>query len=765
MKFAHIIVVVTLLAPGVLAQQAVTPPATRILRGVVLTASDVPLPRVRVAVAGAPAGEPPVLTDERGQFTVRVADGESVRLTFTKARYAAVNVDMRRAELDAAATTGMRVRLSLGGAISGQVRDRSGVPVSRISVTARQAWPAAQSDSPVRAVTTNDLGEFRFGGLVAGVYTVSVRREIARGIPGPEPVSEQSVNVSLGAEVSGLDVTIDLLSELTDRNTVRKPPEANATGALRGQVVTARGVPIAGAIVQAYGQSGILSENVETDGRGRYVIQRLVPGEYRVEAFKRGYITPTPGQDRSAIDSLLASTPSGGRVVNVGRGQTVDSPDLILGRGASISGTIIDEFGEPMQDVPVFALQLRAMGGETRALRVSAEGTLGRTDDRGRYRLYGLQPGAYVVQATAGDVLSASSGYTSLFYPGTPSIDLATSTKLDIDQAVSGIDLALSPQPVRRIRGTLIDPGGNVPERGDVTLTARGRSGGIRTEPMRTSTDADGTFTFNNVAPGNYIVQASALARAESRAPVAYSQQFAETPVTIGGDDPAPLRLKLSRGATLAGHVLYEGITEPFPPYKGIQLIPVPAMVEHDALLTVNSSGFALLSDNTFEYRGVFGPSFLTVRPLNENWYVKSITHGGRELVDSAFDFGDSETFQDIEIVVSGAGAGVRGRVIDDRAAAVRDYTVALFPADRSKWTINSRWLKRARATRGDGTFRVTGLVPGDYWVIAIDRLDGSDIAGELQNPDVLDALAARAQRIALGEGQSQALTLRLVRR
>ena len=71
----------------------------------------------------------------------------------------------------------------------------------------------------------------------------------------------------------------------------------------------------------------------------------------------------------------------------------------------------------------------------------------------------------------------------------------------------------------------------------------------------------------------------------------------------------------------------------------------------------------------------------------------------------------------------------------------------------------------RTAASNQEGMFRVTGLVPGEYWVVAVDRLDGSDVAGDLQSPEALDALATRAMRITLGEGQSQDVTLRLVRR
>jgi hypothetical protein len=511
--------------------------------------------------------------------------------------------------------------------------------------------------------------------------------------------------------------------------------------------------------VQAY-RSGIPTEAVESDARGRYVLEGLVPGDYTVQAFKLGYITPRPGQGQNAIDVLLREREPD-PVVSVRRGQTVDAIDLTLARGGSIAGTIVDEFGEPMQDVGIGVVELRVVAGKTRALRVaSARGSNGRTDDRGRYRLFGLQAGTYIVQATAGNMLSATSGYVPTFYPGTPTIDFATPTKLDLDASVAGVDLALLPQPTRRVRGTVFTPGGNLARPASVTMSRR--SGAIQIDAARTSAGADGTFAFNNVVPGDYVVQAMTTDRTGPSANVAVARQFAEAVVTVAGDEPPPLELKLSLGATLMGQVVFEGISSP-PAYSGVALTTMPAGLD-DVLLGGSSIGFTLLSDNTFEYRGIFGRSLLIAQPKDPAWYVKSITYRGQDLADTAFDFGSTEIFRDIEVVVSAAGAVVTGRVTDERAAPVRDYTVVLIPTDRSKLTIRSRWLKTGRSSQ-DGAFRVTGLVPGDYWIVAVNRLDGSEVAGDLQNPDVLDALASRAQRITLGEGQSQILTLRLVRR
>jgi hypothetical protein len=57
--------------------------------------------------------------------------------------------------------------------------------------------------------------------------------------------------------------------------------------------------------------------------------------------------------------------------------------------------------------------------------------------------------------------------------------------------------------------------------------------------------------------------------------------------------------------------------------------------------------------------------------------------------------------------------------------------------------------------------FRAPALPPGDYWVIAVDRLEGR----ELQDVEVLEALAKSARRITLYEGQRFVRDLPLVQR
>jgi hypothetical protein len=61
--------------------------------------------------------------------------------------------------------------MPLASAISGRVLDRSGTGVMLALVTLQRAGAAA-ADAPLLTMT-NDLGEFRFGGLAEGTYAMA----------------------------------------------------------------------------------------------------------------------------------------------------------------------------------------------------------------------------------------------------------------------------------------------------------------------------------------------------------------------------------------------------------------------------------------------------------------------------------------------------------------------------------------------------------------------------------------------------------------
>ena len=109
-------------------------------------------------------------------------------------------------------------------------------------------------------------------------------------------------------------------------------------------------------------------------------------------------------------------------------------------------------------------------------------------------------------------------------------------------------------------------------------------------------------------------------------------------------------------------------------------------------------------------------------------------------------------------------GAEAAGTVTDARGQTVPGCTVLVFAADRDRWQRYSRFVKAARC-EGDGTFSVRGLPTAEYFVAAVDRLEGSDTSGEWEDPAVLESLLPYASRVSLSEGQFTSTSLKLIGR
>ena len=758
MRLPPLLVLLAGIGQAATAQQPPATPAMLTVSGVVTTVNDVPLARARVSNAGSslPSIEPGVLSDVRGQFTIRVPATPPPRLAVSKGGYISQSVDLPR---DATTTSALRVRLSRGGAISGQIVDHTGIPVWGATVTARRV-NAPVSAAPLTK-TTNDLGEFRFGGVAEGAYALVVAPSVAGPIAEREKavaaatIDGPTVTVSTGQEVANIRLAIAVPRDLTERvNTRPAEPSPETSGSISGRVTTSSGQPVARALVLVHRDS-VVPRLAETDDLGRYVIDRLAAGEYSVEVQRAGFATRRYGQ---------VGAESIGRRVAVRNGQAVGSIDVTLLRGGVIAGTIFDEFGEPAEGVTLRLLKIQTLAGRRRAVSASFRGS-NRTDDRGQYRLAGLEAGSYVVQAEVRDAVIGEGGYAPLFHPGMVNIDQATPTRVLLDTAVTGVDFTLVSGNTHRVTGTVFDVTGK-PGRGGVTLTVSERSGATQVEPVRTSVNPDGTFTFSNVPPGDYAVQAmaplSTLVKDQFGATIAGDRQFGMAFVTVTASDPPAVQVRMAPGATLRGRIIYDGVPEA--PPRAASLTAYPANFDRSPIDGISPMGFTLRPDNSFEYRGVFGPTLITATPRQSDWYLKSVNFRGQDLADAPFDFGSDGTFSDIEVVISTRGGEVTGRVTDERAAPVGDYVVLLFSTFRDRWFPGSRWMKTGTPSP-EGTYRVQGLPPGDYWVAAIDRVETAVGGSGAPETDLLEPLSLRATRITLGEGQSQDVTLRLIRR
>src|SRR5437773_8409084 len=162
------------------------------------------------------------------------------------------------------------------------------------------------------------------------------------------------------------------------------PPPA---GLIAGRVLAAdSGRPVKRARVFATAAELPGGRAMLTDENGAFDLTELPAGRYTLTVSKSGFISLSYGQRRP----LQAGTP-----LQLGDGQQLKGVDFHLPRGGVISGRVVDEDGEPVPGATVRVLRYQYLQGDRRLTPAGS----GQTDDRGQYRVWGLMPGDYYVNA------------------------------------------------------------------------------------------------------------------------------------------------------------------------------------------------------------------------------------------------------------------------------------------------------------------------------------------------------------------------------
>ena len=166
-----------------------------------------------------------------------------------------------------------------------------------------------------------------------------------------------------------------------------KPPAAS--GRISGRVLGADNArPITRALVRLVAQELPGGRTALTDNSGAFEFTELPTGRYTLTASKAGYVGLSFGQRRP----LQAGTP-----LQLADGQELKGVDFRLPRGSVITGHVYDENGDPLPGAAVRAGRYQYGQG----LRQLVPAGTGQTDDRGEYRIWGLNPGEYYISAIA----------------------------------------------------------------------------------------------------------------------------------------------------------------------------------------------------------------------------------------------------------------------------------------------------------------------------------------------------------------------------
>jgi Carboxypeptidase regulatory-like domain len=552
-------------------------------------------------------------------------------------------------------------------------------------------------------------------------------------------------------------------SQQPARDTPAQPGTPAPSGRISGRVMTAdSGRPVKRARVflnaaELPGGRGML-----TDDSGAYEITDLPAGRYTLNVSKSGFVSLSYGQRRP----LQAGTP-----LQLLDGQQLKGVDFRLPRGGVIAGRVLDEDGEAVPGAMVRVMRYQYQQGDR---RLTPAGT-GQTDDRGQYRVWGLMPGDYYVNALTrlpgfggpggrggpggpggpgggpfagrggGQFFGGGGGddqeqmnYAPTYFPGVTSVEQARPVTVGISQEVLEISFNMQLVRTSRISGRVTNPDGTPTTAGNVNLIpdGAGRGGQIGAN-YGGRIQWDGAFAIANVPPGRYILRA--------RGEDTETPQFAAQPISVNGSDVDSLGVMLSGGGTLTGTVTFSPGQTAAPDITQVR-ITAPST---DLSAFGPQPNARVDKDGRFTLAGVAAGTHLVRSNGNlRGWSLKSVSVGDRDVTDTPIEVRSGQTLSNVAIVFTDKINEISGTVTTTTGVAIPDYTVLAFPTDRSLWRPQARQIATTRPDQ-TGKYRLRGLPPGEYYITTVDPAE----QGEWFEPAYLDEHRAGAPRLTLGEG------------
>ena len=530
------------------------------------------------------------------------------------------------------------------------------------------------------------------------------------------------------------------------------PPQVKTgTAAIHGRVTAAdTNQPLRGAVVWLTGGPPTTNpgRSTATDARGRFAFTGLVAGTYRVRAgpgnLRGQYLPLTFGARRN-------NEP--GDPIELKDGDRFDRANVALPRGAAISGRVVDEFGDPVTRASVFPVRVRAG-----VVAFQRGGMAGATDDLGQFRIFGLEPGEYIIGAemrmmSGPPVEGPSDGFMITYHPSTSVEREAARLKVAAAEDLAGIEIRLVRTRTFRVSGTLIDSHGRPVSNAGGSLFRLDRADGsvgssIMLEP--------GKFTIRDVPPGDYrfFVQPYSSAAADPARP--QRREYADVPVTVMSniDD---LVVVTQPGTTITGQVVFaEGA--PATPPSGLRVMVQPA----DRTMPTRGPWTTAVVDANLQFTvtDLFGPNYVRTTIAGGAYALKAVMLGDTDISDTPVRFLPEHNGQ-LRVVLTSRGSVLEGIVRDEKGEPAAGATVVAIPEEKSSWRTGALRL-RFTMTPKDGKFTLRGLLPGRYYVAAVQ---GEQVyLGAEAGPEMFEAVTKAAAVVVIGEGEKRALDLQVVK-
>jgi protocatechuate 3,4-dioxygenase beta subunit len=509
-------------------------------------------------------------------------------------------------------------------------------------------------------------------------------------------------------------------------------------------------------------EGGAVLKDFTTEDDGRFQFDNVAPGRYRVTVSRRGYTRPP-------------------LIINVRAGQPAEI-QLPMNQAGVISGRITDANGQPLGNIEVLAMKASYPDGRRVLIPVASA----ITNDLGEYRLFWLSPGRYYVSAVhptaqgmfrrmtsmAGLAISAigtsfvstvrsvatpdpaiggvgpeseTERYAPIFFGGATDEEAASPIEIRAGAEVTGVNIAIAPVRLRRVRGLVIDGlTGRPAEYASVTVASDTDEPRGKEFPVDRET---GTFDLV-LLPGVHTVNANS---ASGEGSITFQLPDADINSLVIPTTPV---------FDISGRIVLDGDQN-----SSDALGVLRFTLRHDPPRKETSSvGFAYsspLPDGSFvvsgsagEYRMNIAPLLNLTPPRNvpalpaalQNAYVKSIRFGNADVLNGVLRL-EGKPSARIEVVIGKNAGAIDGQVVTDPQRSSADVSVVLVPDVRRRTE-----LYRTTTADVSGRFHFDRVPPGDYKVFSWEEVQD----GVWFDAEYLRVNESRGTAVRVEEGRTE---------
>jgi len=506
---------------------------------------------------------------------------------------------------------------------------------------------------------------------------------------------------------------------------------AFATQSVEGHVVNAvTGVDLPGARVSLFQSEGVAYSAI-TDSEGRFRIEAVRDGAYSAGYEARGF-RAIPGFMDPGSQLEFRVTSAGGPLSLEARMQPLPK----------LSGRVLDAAGKPVANAGIWVHGNVRGCGEPKCFALLKQV---QTSEKGDYTIADVDyAGPWVLSATAPSSLRAPDsagdrplGWAQTFYPGTADAQAGARLHLQPGSDLSNLDIKLAAVPVHRIRGRVLDEGGDPAPRAAVTLyNGFGPS-------LDHLTDQDGAFEFPAIPDGEWRLSAK---RDRDRVTLWTAQ-----PVQIQDRDLDNVELRMTPPFSLHGTILFdrpEGVPAPEGDLATVIAGYTAGKFGGDQTCPARPTDHPY-GKGDFTIQLYPGPHHVDlIEPPPAQFYLDSIRLGGQDALTS--DVTILSDAQPLTVTYKFGGGSVQGAI--DGCGAGRVLLLPQDPALR-----RHEFLREANCGT-NGQFEFSAVRPGEYYGFAVSADSSPLWYAALLDGSLLD----RASRVTVRSNEHTNAEIRL---